>query len=95
MFNGLVTYSSDRRLAADLVTINAQRAFEIIELNKMIKAYADSKGFTYCDYHPALAAADGLALKDEYCLYDRLHPNPDAYTVMEGIIKPIIDGLIR
>lgn len=67
----------------------------IVELNKMIKSYADSKGFTYCDYHPALAAADGLALKDEYCLYDRLHPNPDAYTVMEGIIKPIIDNLLK
>ena len=30
---GLVTYSSDRRLAANLVTITANRAHEIIELN--------------------------------------------------------------
>jgi len=67
----------------------------ILRLNKMIKAYAAEKGFTYCDYHPALAADDGLSLKDAYCLYDHLHPNPDAYTVMEGIIKPIIDKLLQ
>lgn len=67
----------------------------IVELNKMIKAYADKKGFTWCDYYPSLVASDGYSLKEEYCLYDRLHPNPDAYTVMEGIIKPIIDSLIQ
>lgn len=66
----------------------------ILALNEMIRAYASDKGFIYCDYYPALAADDGLALKEEYCLYDRLHPNPDAYTVMEGIIKPIIDNLL-
>ena len=67
----------------------------IVALNKMIKAYAAEKGFTYCDYYPALVASDGYSLKDEYCLYDKLHPNPDAYTVMEGIIKPIIASLLK
>lgn len=66
----------------------------IIELNKMIQAYVASKGFTYCDYWSALVASDGLSLKEEYWLYDHLHPNPDAYTVMEGIIKPIIDQVL-
>jgi len=65
----------------------------ILALNKMLKEYALGKGFGWCDYHPALAAPDGLALRDEFCLYDRLHPNPAAYTVMEGIIRPIIDSL--
>lgn len=65
----------------------------ILALNKMLKEYALGKGFGWCNYHPALAASDGLALRDDYCLYDRLHPNPDAYTVMEGIIQPIIDSL--
>ncbi len=64
-------------------------------LNNMIKEYAASKGFTYCDYFPALVAEDGLALKEEFCLYDRLHPNPDAYYQMEAIIKPIIDKLLK
>lgn len=64
-------------------------------LNTMIKEYAVSKGFAYCDYFPALVAGDGLALKEEFCLYDRLHPNPDAYYLMEDIIKPIIDKLLK
>ena len=66
----------------------------ILALNVMIKALATSNGYIYCDYYPSLAAADGLALKEEYRLYDALHPNPDAYTVMEGIIKPILDSLL-
>ena len=67
----------------------------IVALNQMIKEYADSKGFVYCDYYPSLVAEDGYTLRECYWMYDRLHPNPDAYTVMEGIIKPIIEGLIN
>ena len=67
----------------------------IITLNNTIKAYAAEKGFTYCDYWTSRLAADGLSLREDYRLYDNLHPNPDAYTVMEGIIKPIIDSLLK
>jgi lysophospholipase L1-like esterase len=66
----------------------------IIELNGMIKEYVDSKGFTYCNYWPALVADDQLALHPDYRLYDNLHPGPDGYDVMEAIIKPIIDSLL-
>ena len=66
----------------------------IIELNGMIKEYVDSKGFTYCNYWPALVADDQLALHPDYRLYDNLHPGPDGYDVMEAIIKPIIDNLL-
>lgn len=72
-----------------------EKGTHIVALNGMIKDYAKAKGFAYCDYYPALVAADGYSLKEEYCLYDRLHPNPDAYTLMEGIIKPIIEGLLK
>ena len=67
-----------------------EKGTHIVALNKMIKEYAAEKGFTYCDYYPALVAEDGYSLKDEYCLYDKLHPNPDAYTVMEEIIQKIL-----
>lgn len=67
-----------------------EKGTHIVALNKMIKAYATEKGFTYCDYYPALVAQDGYSLKEEYCLYDQLHPNPDAYTVMEDIIQKIL-----
>ena len=71
-----------------------EKGTHIIELNGMIKEYVDSKGFTYCNYWPALVADDQLALHPNYCLYDKLHPGPDGYDKMEAIIKPIIDGLI-
>ena len=72
-----------------------EKGTHIVALNKLIKEYAAQKGFTYCDYYPALVAEDGYSLKDEYCLYDKLHPNPDAYTVMEGIIQGILTELLK
>ena len=66
----------------------------IIALNQMIKNYADSQGFTYCDYWTSLVASDGLSMREEFWLYDALHPNPDGYDVMEAIIQPIIDALL-
>ena len=45
-------------------------------------------------YHKALVDADGVSLKAKYWLYDTLHPNPDAYTVMEQIIQPIIKEVL-
>ena len=66
----------------------------IITLNGMLEEYTTGKGFTWCDYWSSLVADDGLSLKEEYRLYDNLHPGPVAYTVMEGIIKPIIDSLL-
>jgi len=72
-----------------------EKGTHIVALNKMIREYAASKNFTYCDYYPSLVDTDGYSLKFAYCLYDKLHPNPDAYTVMEGVIKPIIDSLLK
>ena len=66
----------------------------IVELNGMLKEYAVSKGYSWCDYWTAIVASDGLAMDARYWLYDRLHPNPDAYTIMEGIVKPIVDKLL-
>ena len=34
VLSGMITYSSDKRLAANLVTISAERAHEILEMNK-------------------------------------------------------------
>ena len=72
-----------------------EKGTHIVALNKMIKDYAAQKGYTYCDYYSSLADTDGYSLKLEYSLYDRLHPNPDAYTVMEGIIKPLVQSLVN
>lgn len=63
----------------------------IVELNKLIKALAEEKGYAYADYHSALADANGglpSALSS-----DGTHPNKDAYTIMEGIILPILQEI--
>ena len=71
-----------------------EKGTHIIALNEMLHNQATFRGYSWCDYWSALVAEDGLSLKEEYRLYDNLHPGPVAYTVMEGIIKPIIDSLL-
>lgn len=63
----------------------------IIELNKLIKALALEKGYGYADYHSALTDAEG-GLPSSYSS-DGTHPNKAAYTIMEGIILPILQEL--
>lgn len=62
----------------------------IVELNKLIKALAEEKGYGYADYHSALVDPDG-GLPSAYSS-DGTHPNKDAYTIMEGIILPILES---
>ena len=77
-------------------------ANKIIEANKLIKAYAAARGYGYADYHSALKNEDN-GLADKYCWVfgknadgtlnlDSVHPNADAFLVMEGILKPLIDA---
>lgn len=63
----------------------------IIELNKLIKALADEKGYGYADYHSALADANGGL--PSTLSSDGTHPNKDAYTIMEGVILPILQEI--
>ena len=60
----------------------------VVEMNKLIKAYADEQGFEYVDYYTSLADETG-ALK-EGLSKDRCHPYPDAYYPMEeAVVKAI------
>lgn len=63
----------------------------IIELNKLIKALAEEKGYGYADYHSALTDSGG-GLPSPLSS-DGTHPNKDAYTIMEGIILPILQEI--
>ena len=60
----------------------------IVELNKLIKALAEEKGYGYADYHSALADSGG-GMPSNYSS-DGTHPNKDAYTIMESVILPIL-----
>jgi len=80
------------------------KSVHIEALNARFQTLCTDEGYAYCDYWTSLVANDdseaavatdiGHGLKDAYKLYDDLHPGPAAYTVMEGIIKPIIDSLL-
>ena len=69
-------------------------AEKIVELNKMLKEYANKNGMVYLDYFKSMAD-ERNGLKDEYT-YDGVHPNKTGYTVMaplaeEAIAKALID----
>ncbi|WP_091867474.1 SGNH/GDSL hydrolase family protein [Pricia antarctica] len=65
---------------------------KIIELNKMIKAYAEEKGHIYLDYFSAMAD-DRNGLPKKYA-DDEVHPTVAGYKVMEPLVeKAIEEGL--
>lgn len=74
-------------------------ANRIVNYNAKLKAWAQSKGYAYADYHTALKNSSN-DLADAYCWdrgengLDRVHPNAAGYTVMEGVLKPLIDAAL-
>lgn len=59
-------------------------AEDIKRLNEMIKAYAKANKITYIDYHSALVDERG-GLPQQYAK-DGVHPNLEAYAIMEKIL---------
>jgi lysophospholipase L1-like esterase len=56
----------------------------IVDINKSLKAYAETNDLVYVDYHTALANKDlgfPKALSEDGC-----HPDPDTYFIMEGLV---------
>ena len=66
----------------------------VIAINKRIKAYADAHKIPYVDYHSAMKAGDDGTINPALS-GDGVHPNAAGYTVMESIIKPVIDKALR
>jgi len=66
---------------------------KIIELNKWIKQYALSQGFSYVDYYSAMAD-EKKALKADLT-YDGVHPNQDGYKVMEQLAEKAISESLK
>lgn len=64
-------------------------ATQIAELNAWLKAYARRNGFTYVDYHSAMAQPDG-AMKPGLAT-DGVHPSKQGY----GVMRPIAEAAIR
>ncbi|MDU1891766.1 MAG: SGNH/GDSL hydrolase family protein [Dysgonomonas sp.] len=66
---------------------------KIEALNKNIKAYADKNKIPYIDYFSVLCD-DNRALKSNYG-DDGVHPNAEAYAVMEKAAKAVINKVIK
>ena len=68
-------------------------ARRIIEVNAMIKELAGRKGYAYVDYHTPMKDDDG-ALPSKYTS-DGCHPLKTGYDVMENIVVPVIDSVLK
>ncbi|MGM9757351.1 MAG: GDSL-type esterase/lipase family protein [Candidatus Cryptobacteroides sp.] len=65
----------------------------IADLNERIRNLAQTNGYSYVDYYSSMVDAD-RGLNSAYTS-DRCHPNQAGYTVMEGLVKPVIDSLVE
>lgn len=64
---------------------------DVARLYHALKEFAEEEHYPFADYFAALADADGCPLP-QYTI-DGVHASPEAYTVMEGIVTPIIEGI--
>lgn len=63
-------------------------ADKVIELNKMLKAYADKNDIVYVDYYAAMVN-DQKGLSPELA-HDGVHPTAKGYAIMEPLV---VDGI--
>ncbi len=69
------------------------RSAMIVDLNKKIKAYAESQKIPYVDYHSALKnEANGM---DKEMAEDGVHPTPAAYKIMEELVQKSIAQVLK
>lgn len=61
---------------------------KIADLNARLQQYAAKRGLTWVDYYSAMDAGDG-SMRSEYTK-DGVHPTPEGYAVMEGVIRPVL-----
>jgi len=67
-------------------------ANKVIELNNMLKVFAQKKGFPYVDYHSAMKdEKNGLKVPEYTTADDLIHPNASGYKVMESLVQPAIE----
>ncbi len=66
---------------------------QIAAINRWLADYARSQGFTYVDYHGAMAQADG-AMKPGLST-DGVHPTRDGYAIMRPLARQAIDTALR
>ncbi len=68
-------------------------ANEVIKLNKLLKAYAESNDLVYADYFSATVNSSN-GLKEELGS-DGVHPNAKGYAIMEPIVEEAIKKALQ
>lgn len=68
-------------------------AEKIVNLNNMIKKYANANSITYLDYFTPMST-ENFALKDEYT-YDGVHPNTEGYKFMAPLTIEAINNTLN
>ncbi len=65
---------------------------KIRSLNRRLQAYAEENGIPYVDYYAAMVnLADGsLPYAD-----DGVHPTVEGYLIMESLVRPVVEQLLR
>lgn len=75
-------------------------AGQIKKVNAQLKSMAQEEGFAFVDFYSVLTDEQG-GLAAKYCWdfgggnLDSVHPNAAAFLVMEGVLKPVIDELLK
>ena len=67
---------------------------KIRHLNARVKEYCETHGIEYVDYFTAMLSEDGRGMKKEY-QNDTVHPNANGYDVMENLIVPAINRVLK
>lgn len=68
-------------------------ARRIVEMNRMIKEFAQSKGYEYVNYYDSLCNGNG-GMIPEYT-YDRCHPTRKGYDIMMPIIQNALTRVLN
>lgn len=73
--------------------LGLEPAPKVIQLNKMLKKYAEENKLTYVDYYSALVDDRG-GLPEKYSK-DGVHPTLDGYKIMEEIVHKAISKTVK
>lgn len=65
----------------------------IVEANELIKAWCEEKGYPFIDYYTPMVGEDG-GFPEPYA-YDGVHPQLQGFQVMDALVQPVIEELLK
>ncbi|MBO4466465.1 MAG: hypothetical protein J5748_07335 [Bacteroidales bacterium] len=65
----------------------------ILEANSLIKAWCEEKGYPFVDYYTPMVDEDG-GFPEPYA-YDGVHPQLQGFKVMDALVQPVLEELLK